>query len=288
MFGYVIADIPNVFIKDTVLYRATYCGLCKGINKACGNKGRFTLSYDLTFLSLFTHNICGLDLEINKENCILHPIKKRPIAKVDALTERIGALNVILAYYKLTDDMLDEKKGGLKRSFFKSSFKKAAKKEPKLKEIVKNSYQALRKLEKEGSTSVDIVSDSFATMMREIVKELLADKSSESVEKVAYSLGKWVYLIDALDDYDKDKKEGNYNVFVKAFGDFANRSLFIEKHLSDIENIFGEIFYDIYENGQKIKYCFNHDFIDNVLYSGLRVQTKCVLGGKKCANTMKF
>ena len=31
MFGYVQADTPYLFIKDDILYKAMYCGLCKGI-----------------------------------------------------------------------------------------------------------------------------------------------------------------------------------------------------------------------------------------------------------------
>ena len=129
MFGYVKTDRPNMFVKDTVLYRSMYCGLCKGIGKCCGNKGRLVLNYDLTFLSLFAHNLLNCDVKIEKQTCIIHHIKKRPVAVPDALSERIGALNVILAYYKLSDDVIDNKKGRLKRAFFKSSYKNAFKKE---------------------------------------------------------------------------------------------------------------------------------------------------------------
>ena len=31
MFGYVRYDLPNLYIKDMMLYKAMYCGLCKGI-----------------------------------------------------------------------------------------------------------------------------------------------------------------------------------------------------------------------------------------------------------------
>ena len=54
MFGYVKTDMPNMFVKDTVLYKAMYCGLCKGIGNVCGTKGRLLLNYDLAFLSLLT------------------------------------------------------------------------------------------------------------------------------------------------------------------------------------------------------------------------------------------
>lgn len=288
MFGYIATDFPNVFVKDTVLYRASYCGLCKGIGKCCGNGGRLTLSYDLTFLSIFLHNVAGLDFDIKKENCILHPFKKRPVAVPDKLTERLGALNVILSFYKLTDDVIDEGKGAGKRFFFKSAFKRAKKKEPELNQTVKDSYSKLREFEKENSDSVDIVSDVFAEMTKTVIKELLAEKYTEKVGAVGYNLGKWIYLIDALDDYDKDKKNGNYNVFLNAFGNYRDKKTFISERKADLENIFGEIFYQIFTNGKEISYNFNHDLIDNVLYSGLRAQTKSIMEGNKCASIMKF
>ena len=288
MFGYIATDFPNVFVKDTVLYRASYCGLCKGIGKCCGNGGRFTLSYDFTFLSVFLHNVAGLDFEIKKQNCILHLLKKRPVAIPDNLTERLGALNVILSFYKLTDDVIDESKGAGKRFFFKAAYRKAKGKEPLLSRIVNDAYAKLRELERSGSDSVDMVSDVFATMTKDLIKELLGEKFTENVGAVAYNLGKWIYLIDALDDYDKDKKSGSYNVFIKSFGNFADKKAFITEKRVDLESIFGEIFYEIFMNGKEIPYKFNHDLIDNILYKGLRVQTKCVMEGNKCASIMKF
>ncbi|MBP0955990.1 MAG: dipicolinate synthase subunit B, partial [Oscillospiraceae bacterium] len=32
-----------------------------------------------------------------------------------------------------------------------------------------------------------------------------------------YLIGKWIYLIDAVDDYDKDKKKNCFNVFERAY-----------------------------------------------------------------------
>ena len=40
MFGYVRYDIPNLYIKDFMLYKAMYCGLCKGIGASCGQMAR--------------------------------------------------------------------------------------------------------------------------------------------------------------------------------------------------------------------------------------------------------
>ena len=70
MFGYIKADLPNMYVKDTVLYQAMYCSLCKGIGQTCGQKARFALNYDLTFLSVLMHNVMGEDVKIKKKRII--------------------------------------------------------------------------------------------------------------------------------------------------------------------------------------------------------------------------
>ena len=85
---------------------------------------------------------------MEKQHCIIHPIRKRPITLVDELTERIGCLNVILAYQKLNDDVIDNNKGRLKRCFFKGVYKRAKKAEPILDSIVSKRYKELLEYEK--------------------------------------------------------------------------------------------------------------------------------------------
>ena len=86
MFGYVQADTPYLFIKDDILYKAMYCGLCKGIAEVCGHSARMGLSYDVTFLSVILHNLTGQDVKIEKSHCLTHRIRSLPMAEVDELT----------------------------------------------------------------------------------------------------------------------------------------------------------------------------------------------------------
>ncbi len=288
MFGYVKTDFPNMYMKDVVLYKAMYCGLCKGIGKCCGNKGRLVLNYDLTFLSLFAHNLLNLDVKIEKQTCIIHHIRKRPVAVPDALTERIGALNVILAYYKLNDDVIDNKKGYIKREFFKSSYKKAVKKEPKFDAIVKARYNELRKYEKDNCDSIDMVADPFGLMMQDIMMELMGEGCTDNVKSIAYELGKWIYLIDALDDFDKDKKKKNFNVFVNANPEIKDKQALLNQKGNDLVYIFGSILNEIATLEKGLEYKFNHDLISNILSLGLKCQTKQIMENKKCKNTSKF
>ena len=83
MFGYVRADTPYLYIKDDELYRAMYCGVCKGIGQGCGHAARMGLSYDVTFLSVILHNIAGQDVKIEKSHCLTHHIRSRKMAEVE-------------------------------------------------------------------------------------------------------------------------------------------------------------------------------------------------------------
>ncbi len=280
MFGYVKTDNPNMYVKDTVLYKSIYCGLCKGIGCACGNVARFTLNYDITFFSVLLHNLCGIDVKLEKQRCIAHWLTKRPVAVPDELTKTLGALNVILAYYKLSDDVLDENKGKLKRGVFKRAYKKAKKQCPELDKLVKDNYLKLNEYEKSLCDSLDIVADPFGNMMKSLSKSLLKDKTNERAENLSYNLGKWIYLIDAVDDFDKDLKKGNYNVFIIKNKDCRSKKEFIEKNTRELEFVFGAILSDINDDAKNLEYKFNHDLTDNILFNGLREQTKKVLGSK--------
>ncbi len=288
MFGYLKTDLPYVYMKDTVLYKAMYCGLCKSIGKTCGQRARLVLNYDLTFLSLIAHNLLDKDVKIEKERCVIHHIRKRPIAKPTDLSERIGALNVILAYYKLLDGVIDKEGGKLKKAFLKKAYKKAKKLEPKLDEIVKRQYDELLKYEKTGGDSIDVSADSFGNMMKEISKELLGESATVIVERLFYAIGKWIYLIDALDDFDKDKKKKSFNVFVNMFKDACDKETLVKNHEKELSSVFGGVACEIAELSENLEYKFNADLIKNVLTRGIFAETKRIMENKKCKNTTKF
>lgn len=287
MFGYIKSDYANLYVKDTVLYKAMYCSLCKGIGQVFGQKARFTLSYDLAFLSAFLHNVLGKDVEVEKKRCIIHPIVKRPIANVDELTKQIAILNVILAYYKLEDAVTDNEGGGIKKAVFKRAYKKAKKLQPKMDEIVKKRYLELRELEKKNIDSIDMSAEPFGNMIRDLVEEICKDEFSKDLGEISYNLGKWIYLIDAIDDYDKDKRKKSFNVFINVFK-AKDKQTFLAQNTQELINILSPSIMAISRSANNLKYKFNHDLCDNILNRGLILETKRILENKKCEKSMKY
>ena len=274
MFGYVRADTPYLYIKDDTLYRAMYCGVCKGIAEVCGHAARMALSYDITFLSVILHNIKGQDVKIEKQHCLTHCIRSRQMAEVDELTRQLGALNTFLAYYKYTDDIEDGDGGRFKRLFFKKGFKRAKRKYPEIEKIVRENLVEQAKIEKAKTESIDRAADSTAKILAEFSDLVLEDKASEYTHNLFYTVGKWIYLIDALDDYDKDRKKGAYNPFYFAYNAESKADLVKGKRGEEVRFIFHSIFFDIRENLSQIPFRFNRDLSDNILLRGLPKTTK--------------
>lgn len=285
MFGYVLPDKPNMFMKDYAVYRAFYCGLCKSIGNKCSEVMRFTTNYDITFLNVLYHAIYDKEVIIRNEGCVLNPFKKKPIVKDDELTRDVIDVNNILAHYKCVDDIIDNKSCG-KWAFDKIVLKKHYKRSKvnfeKIDEIVSKGYEELRKLEQENCSSIDRVSDPFANIMKGISKELFRDKYNDDIGEMMYALGKWVYLCDAIDDIDDDHNGKKFNLFLVNYAYIDKKTFLIERHdelefaLKNCEKIVSECF-------SKIKLKRYDGVLTNILWYGLKAKTVEILSrSKKC------
>ena len=284
MFGYVKYDLPNLRVKDVVLYKALYCGLCKGIARSSGQAARMGLTYDLAFLSALLHNMMGIDIEIEQQNCFEHAIRKRPIQKADALTDELGALNTVLCYYKLTDDIEDGEHGKGRRLWFRSGFRRAKKKYPALVALVEKFMREQESVQKQKVASLDMAAEPTANMMQALAEHFLSDMVTPDALGLFYALGKWIYLIDALDDYEKDAKKGGYNPFVLTYG-VHTRAELMQESGGDIAFLFDTMFYSMREHLAGITFHFNRDLTDNVILRGLPLETQRVMKGEPPVRT---
>ena len=282
MFGYLRPDLPYLYIKDGLLFRALYCGLCKSVGKSCGQRARFALSYDVTFLSALLHNIAGEDVTITKQRCVLHPFAKRQMAGDDALTRALACLNTLLAYYKAADDVADEGRGRARRAFLKKGLKRARRAHPEAERIIRRRLEELLRLERAACAIPEQAAEPFGEMLGDLSDLCLAEKATEHTRALCYGIGKWVYLIDALDDYDKDAKRGCFNPFRAAYGS-ASRDELLKGNGEELDFIFAGIFAGNAEHLRGIRFAFNHDLIDNVILRGMPAATRRVRCGCKAA-----
>ena len=279
MFGYVLPDKPNMFMKDYAQYRAFYCGLCKSIGKKCSQPMRFTTNYDITFLNVLYHSVFDKEVEIKKEGCILNPFVKKPIVKDDELTRDIIDVNNILGHYKCVDDILDNKsktKWMFDKMLLKKHYRRSKKRFGKIDSIVSAGYDKLRALEKDNCASVDRVADPFANIMKKVTKELFKEKYNEDLGNMMYALGKWIYIVDAIDDIDTDYKEKKFNLFLVQYDYIDKKTFLIEKH-DELEFVLKNCENTISESFNNIKLTRYEGVLTNILWYGIKAKTQDIL-----------
>lgn len=269
MFGYVRPDNPYLYIKDDTLYKSLYCSVCKSIGKLCGQSARIGLTFDIAFMSAFVHNVTGVDVIIEKKRCLAHWIMPRPIAKRDEISDVCAYINTSLAYYKLEDDISDGNGGRIKKLLFSRGNRRAKKAYLKISEIIVKRYDELRSLEKKNCSVLDEACEPFSEMMVELGDLACLGKEVSGAKDLFYFLGKWIYLIDALDDYDKDIKEKNYNPFYYAYDKKPDFAALIKDCGKDISFVFGSVFSGLRQGLENCEFKFNADLINNVILRGI-------------------
>ncbi|NFN19962.1 hypothetical protein FDB52_06145 [Clostridium botulinum] len=220
MFGYVTPLKNELKVKDFDLFRAYYCGLCHEIKKNFGNIPRLTLNYDMTFLAILLDSLNDITLNINEIRCLFHPIYKRNIISNNDAISYASFINISLTYYKLIDDANDDLslKSKLKSLFLSQYKRKFSKSIDSINIEIKKNLLKLDSLEKNKNfTSIDEICDPFSALVGTIFKDypyVLKNDSNDlrtALYKLGYSLGKWIYLIDALDDLKDDMKKNKFN-----------------------------------------------------------------------------
>lgn len=278
MFGYVRArgDILSAEARDG--YQAAYCGVCRAMGKTCGQFSRLFLNYDFAFLAMV---LAPDDIPCVSgcKGCLLHPVKGRPCCEEGRWLELAAAESVILTYWKLRDSVADS-------GFFKSlparflsvclrpGYQRARKKCPDFDREVISLLDELEKLEQEGSPSIDRTADCFARILKATVPRTGEEGQTRALEQLLYHVGRWIYLIDGVDDLEKDKKSGNYNPVAARFPQWTEKDKdYLRGNLNHSLALAGAAFQLLKPNAWT-------PVVENILYSGLPGVTELVFAGE--------
>lgn len=224
MFGYVKPLTPELRIREYECYRAYYCGVCRAMGSCTGQCSRMTLSYDFVFLAAVRCYLAGETPEVEKIRCIAHPLRRRKAVKTSPQLAYCADASALLSYQKCKDDRIDEK--GLKRLrarfamlFLSSAYRRAKKRHPELDERIALELDRLHEYEQNATEpSADAPAAIFGSLMEAVFEEGLDGSARRIAAKLGQTVGKWIYLVDAAEDFESDKKHGRFNPYLKMWG----------------------------------------------------------------------
>ena len=214
MFGYVTANWKELTKEQQKRYGAVYCGICRCIRSQSSNLSRLGLSYDMAFLALLLMSLYEPEETSGSNACILHPIQKRPWVE-NEFVRYAADMNVALAYYNFADDWQDDRKlsAAAMMSFLGKQLPRIEEAYPRQCEAIRSCIHKLNRLEKEGCPNPDEPAGAFGALMGEILV-YREDLWAPHLRQLGMALGRFIYLLDAAVDYDRDAKKGKYNPYL--------------------------------------------------------------------------
>jgi len=137
----------------------------------------------------------------------------------------------------------------------------------------------LSRLEKNNCKEIDETADCFARILEILfTPDFIEDKDKKRILAwLGYNTGRWIYIIDAYNDLEKDVKKNDYNTFKAKYED---------KNAQEIKDTIREDLYTTMtftlENAASaynlLEIYKNKEVLDNIMYIALKAKQKSILG----------
>lgn len=263
MFGYININRNQLTEESKEAYQAYYCGLCQKLRNNFGAKGQMLLNYDMTFLIVLLTGLYELESQKQEFTCPMHPTRKQT-AWLNEATGYVADMNLLLGYHNLEDDWKDDKSYTKKAlaKILEKDYVNVREKYKRQAEAVETYMEKLKAAEEDKEQNLDVTAGLTGEMMGEIF-DWKRDEWSEELHCLSFYMGKFIYLMDAYEDMEKDKKKKQYNplrlMADQCQGDFETFcKLMLTSMMSECARSF-----------ERLPILTHADILRNVLYSGV-------------------
>lgn len=267
-------------------YHAHYCGLCKTLAHEFGPLSRIMTNYEGTLLYLFLTSMKIDSISFSKTFCPINLFRKNIVDYDESFI--IADISVILFYEKIIDDEFDEKKKipeFIKRKIYKH-YMKAKDRLTFYRFDAKLIHHLMikqRGLEEKKTHSLNLISEQTALMMSYIFGFISRFASSldsqHNLENLGYYLGKWIYIMDSLIDFENDSVLKRFNPIAINCGFDGHQSQLTDIPIiiqSEIKKELLSILNNIENIISHINLHHNYNLIESVLINNLKYKTDIV------------
>lgn len=263
MFGYININQKILTEENKNAYQAYYCGLCRRLKTNCGTKGQMLLDYDMTFMIVLLTGLYELTNEETEITCALHPTKRRTVW-INEATDYAADMNLILAYHNLIDDWKDDRAYSKKAlaKMLDKDYERVKEKYPRQVAAIEEYMRKTEEVERRNETNLDAV----AGLTGEMVGEVFCwheDEWAEELRTLGFYMGKFIYIMDAYEDYDSDVRKKKYNPLKYTLQESKeDMDTFVRLVLTSMMSECAKSF-------ERLPILLHADILRNVLYSGV-------------------
>ncbi len=261
MFGYIMINKAEMKFREFDVYHSYYCGICRELKRKYGACGQLSLSYDMTFLAILLTGLYEPETRSGSCKCAAHPFESHE-TRNNIYTEYAADMNILFSCYKCHDDWEDEKK--LRKLLYGKILEGRA---GKLKELYGTKIRTINllmhdfsELEKSNPGDIDGLAGLFGRVMGEIMA-VREDEWADTLRRLGFFLGKFIYLCDAYEDIEADIRKGTPNPLKSKYGtpDFEE----------ECRTILMMMMSECCREFESLPILENVEILRNILYSGV-------------------
>lgn len=245
MFGYVTINKGELSEEEFERFHSYYCGLCRVLREKYKRRGQLLLNYDMTFLSVLLTSLYECETRTETIRCIPNGAKRHEV-RINEMTEYAADMNIALTYHKCRDSWSDEHSHSQRMiaKMLEGGYEQLKDRYPRQLGVMERELGLLAEVEqrqgknlwaeelkkcneswktraqnhlltapKEGDADIDSAANCFGRLTAEVFV-YREDEWKDTLREMGFYLGKFIYLLDAYDDLEKDRKKGNYNPLV--------------------------------------------------------------------------
>jgi len=258
MFGYVRPDLNALPEEARARYRSHYCGLCRALGKRHGQLTRLMLTYDLTYLTIFLSSLYEPEEETGESRCLPHP-KKKHAWRSSAITDYAADMTIALTYHKCRDDWQDDRSLPAKAvsALLKKHYQQVKERWPRQCAAIERAMTEQAEIESRRDETPDAAPACFGRLMAALFV-MEEDFWTPALSVFGDSLGRCIYMLDAVCDHDQDAKSGSYNPVILMGKQPEDMRETLEMLLGSASVAF-----------ERLPLLQDEDILRNILYSGL-------------------
>ena len=283
MFGYVKINREELRIREYEYYRAAYCGLCRSMGKCTGQCSRVTLSYDISFLSQVRMALLDVKPLFKKRRCLLHPFRLRMMMEPNGELAYAADVSALLAYEKCRDDKADaglfgRMSAALRCLFLHRAYRLARDRHKVLADALRALLSKLSQIEAQRRQSVDEPAAIFGEILAVLFAEGLPEEQARIARVIGNKIGKFIYIVDAIDDMARDEKSNNYNPVLLLYGkqpEAGEQRMLYDALIACLDDAAAAL--DLIGEGEGSP---RRAVLENILYLGMPAVAKTVIYGE--------
>ena len=263
MFGYININRKELSDENKKIYQAYYCGLCRKLKETSGRKGQMLLNYDMTFLIVLLTGLYESENQVQDFTCALHPTR-RQTSYINEVTAYAADMNIILSYQNLEDDWKDDR-SYTKKAFAKlldKDYERIMRKYPRQVAALESYMKQVAQAEARKETNIDVMAGYSGAMLGEVFA-WKDDMWADELRCLGFYMGKFIYLMDAYEDMETDRRKKHYNSFLQLSQENGKDTevlyrLMLTSMMSECAKSF-----------ERLPILQHADILRNILYSGV-------------------